>query len=94
MRANLSGADLSGADLSGVSLKSLRRATLKEANLTNAEVTKEQLEACRHLEGATMPDGQTLKSVDNPDRPTFEEWLKKWLKSIEEREDGENSDPS
>jgi hypothetical protein len=28
------------------------------------------------LEGATMPDGQTLKSDKMPHRPTFEEWLK------------------
>jgi hypothetical protein len=26
--------------------------------------------------GATMPDGQTLKGPDNPDGPTFLEWLK------------------
>jgi hypothetical protein len=36
----------------------------------------EQLRAASSLEGATMPDGQTLKSATNPDRPTFEEWLK------------------
>ncbi len=35
-----------------------------------------QLEVARSLEGATMPDGQVLKSADNPDRPTLEEWLK------------------
>jgi hypothetical protein len=30
----------------------------------------------RSLEGATMPDGQTLKSDKIPHRPTYEEWLK------------------
>jgi hypothetical protein len=36
----------------------------------------EQLAAARSLEGATMPDGQTLKSDKMPHGPTFEEWLK------------------
>ncbi len=26
--------------------------------------------------GTIMPDGQTIKSDNNPDGPTFEEWLK------------------
>jgi hypothetical protein len=34
------------------------------------------LTAARYLEGATMPDGQTLKSDKMPHGPTFEEWLK------------------
>ena len=49
-RADLSGADLSGADLSD--------ADLSDAILTNAKITKEQLDACRSLQGATMPNGQ------------------------------------
>jgi len=61
--AVLTGADLSGSDLSG-------------ADLTDALVTKEQLYRAKSLEGATMPDGQILKSADNPDGPTFEDWLK------------------
>jgi hypothetical protein len=36
----------------------------------------EQLRAARSLEGATMPDGQRLRSAENPDGPTFEDWLK------------------
>jgi hypothetical protein len=34
------------------------------------------LSAANSLEGATMPDGQVLKSSVTPDGPTFEEWLK------------------
>ena len=37
-----------------------------------------------------MPDGQTLKSDDNPDGPTFKEWLK----SKRREEDGENGSQS
>ncbi len=74
---NLSGADLTGADLSN-------------ADLSGAIVTKEQQAACESLKGATMPDGQGLKSDDNPDGPTF----KRWLKSKGRGEDGENSGPS
>jgi uncharacterized protein YjbI with pentapeptide repeats len=72
-------ADLSKTDLSG-------------ANLEGALVSGEQLEQQpKTLQGATMPDGQTLKSTANPDRPTFEDWLK----DRERRgEDGENSSPS
>jgi hypothetical protein len=51
-RANLTGADLKDADLTG-------------ANLSGAIVTKEQLEAAKSLEGATMPNGQK-----------YEDWLK------------------
>jgi uncharacterized protein YjbI with pentapeptide repeats len=64
----LSGAILRKADLSG--------ADLSYADLTNATVTDEQLATCKHLEGATKLDGQILNSDDNPDGPTFEEWLK------------------
>jgi hypothetical protein len=64
VEANLFGTKLSGADLSGANLKGAR------------EWTAEQLTAAESLEGATMPDGQVLKSNDNPDGPTFEDWLK------------------
>jgi len=70
---NLIGADLTNADLSG-------------AYLTAVKISEEQLSACRSLKGATMPDGQILKSDDNPNGPTFEEWLK----SKRREEDGEN----
>ena len=60
-QVNLTGADLTDADLSG-------------ADMTDAKVPEEQLVKCKSLEGATMPDGQTLKSDDNPDGLTFEEW--------------------
>jgi uncharacterized protein YjbI with pentapeptide repeats len=49
---NLGGADLSNADLSG-------------AYLTGAGVSEEQLDTCKSLQGATMPDGQK-----------YEDWLK------------------
>lgn len=47
--ANLEEADLTDADLTGVDLT--------QANLNNARVTAEQLNACKSLKGATMPDG-------------------------------------
>jgi hypothetical protein len=87
--ANLSGADLSDATLSGANLSrgfknmpdgskvSVSGADLSGANLSEAEVTGEQLSQAKSLEGATMPDGQVLKSADNPDGPTLEEWLKR-----------------
>jgi uncharacterized protein YjbI with pentapeptide repeats len=85
--ADLAGAFLSRADLSGAILGG---ADLREADLTDVTgLTEEQLRATNSLEGATMPDGQTLKSDDNPDGPTFEEWLK----SKGRGEDGENSGP-
>jgi len=68
---------VSGADLSG-------------AYLTGTNLAPEQLAACKSLEGATMPDGQILKSDENPDGPTFEDWLK----SKGHEEDGENSGSS
>jgi len=40
-----------------------------------ASLRVEQLTAARSLKGATMPDGQTLKSDKMPHRPTYEEWL-------------------
>jgi hypothetical protein len=72
-QADLSGADLSGADLANANLS---EANLKNADLSGAIVTREQLTAARSLEGATMPDGQILKSDKMPNRPTFDEWLK------------------
>jgi uncharacterized protein YjbI with pentapeptide repeats len=82
----LQGADLSPATipgLPGLELPTdLTDANLTDANLTDADLseakgwTKEQLSAARSLEGATMPDGQILRSDGNPDGPTFEEWLK------------------
>ena len=74
---------------------------LREANLVGADliyadlsstkgVTKEQLAQAKSLDGATMPDGEILKSDNNPDGPTFEEWLK----SKGRTEDSENSGPS
>ena len=72
---DLSDANLSGANLSG-------------ANLSGAYGwTEEQLSAAKTLEGATMPDGQILKSEDNPDGQTFEEWLN----SQGRKEDGKNA---
>jgi uncharacterized protein YjbI with pentapeptide repeats len=58
-RADLSNANLRGADLSN--------ANLKGANLSEAEgITNEELaQHAKHLEGATMPNGQK-----------YEEWLK------------------
>jgi uncharacterized protein YjbI with pentapeptide repeats len=84
---DLWGANLSGADLRGAILKravmndatDLDGANLEGANLSDAELwwttTEEQLSQAKSLEGATMPDGRTLKSDVNPDGPTFEEWL-------------------
>src|SRR5215204_5285193 len=72
--ANLNEADLSGADLGGAYLKG---ANLSDANLREAQSwTEEQLRSAYSLQGAIMPDGQVLKSDDNPDGPTFEDWLK------------------
>jgi hypothetical protein len=48
------------------------------------------LRTAASLKGTTMPDGQMLKSDDNPDGPTFEEWLN----SMGREEDEENSDLS
>jgi len=53
-RAALYYAKVMGADLREAYLN---EAALNYANLTNTEVTQKQLEACRSLKGATMPDG-------------------------------------
>jgi uncharacterized protein YjbI with pentapeptide repeats len=82
--ANLSSAVLQNANLTEANLTdaNLTDAYLSDANLTDANLTDakgwttEQLTAARSLEGATMPDGETLKSDKMPHRPTFEEWLK------------------
>ena len=72
--AHLPNADLSGADLSGAGLSSadlinayLIKAYLSGAFLSEAEgITNEELaQHAKHLEGATMPNGQK-----------YEEWLK------------------
>jgi uncharacterized protein YjbI with pentapeptide repeats len=77
--ADLSSARLSGADLTGANLTdaNLTHANLTHANLSEAEGwTTEQLSAAKSLEGATMPDGQTLKNNKMPNEPTYEEWHK------------------
>jgi uncharacterized protein YjbI with pentapeptide repeats len=84
--AALQGADLSPATIPGLpGLKihtNLADANLADANLADADLsdargwTMEQLSAARSLEGATMPDGQTLKGDKMPHGPTFEEWHK------------------
>jgi uncharacterized protein YjbI with pentapeptide repeats len=87
--ADLSRADLSRADLSRADLRwaNLSFADLRGANLTSTKVSPERLAQAKELSGATMPDGKILKSVANPDGPTFEAWLK----DIERREeDGQN----
>jgi uncharacterized protein YjbI with pentapeptide repeats len=66
---NLRETDLSGADLGGeirgvpyfrgadLIRANLMRADLRGADLSDAKVTKEQLDAAKSLQGATMPDG-------------------------------------
>jgi uncharacterized protein YjbI with pentapeptide repeats len=86
--ADLSGANLRGADLSEADLS---EASLRGANLSRAKGwIEKQLAAVRSSEGATMPDGQILKSDDNPNRPSLEDWLK----SEGRRQDGNNVSPS
>jgi hypothetical protein len=81
---DLVGADLRGANLNGADLGD---ADLLRADLSAARVTQKQIDQAESLEGTTMPDGQTLKSADHPDGPTFEEWRK----SKGRREDGETT---
>jgi Pentapeptide repeats (8 copies) len=96
--ANLDGTDLSAtnltyADLAGAFLSraDLSWAITGGADLSGADLTditgwtEEQLRAAKSLEGATLPDGQTLQSDDNPDGPTFEEWLKSRLSGEDEK---------
>jgi len=101
--ADLSSAALQNADLSPATVPGLlpgllpkMPTNLTDADLSNADLTDatgwtmEQLTAARSLKGATMPDGQILRSADNPDGSTLEEWLK----GKGREEDGENSKPS
>jgi len=79
--ANLSNADpvdmMSGADLSGVDLSNANLGITQGSPVGGAEGwTERQLSAAKSLEGATMPDGQTLKGPLTPDGPTFEDWIK------------------
>jgi uncharacterized protein YjbI with pentapeptide repeats len=71
-RADLSFADLRRADLRWANLSF---ADLSGANLISTKVSPERLAQAKAHSGATMPDGQILKSDDNPDGPTFEDWL-------------------
>ena len=59
MYANLDHTELDGADLRNADLTraSLEEADLSGANLSGATVTKEQLDTCKSLTNATMPDG-------------------------------------
>jgi uncharacterized protein YjbI with pentapeptide repeats len=87
--ANLSHAALQNADLSSAYLSGadLTDADLTDADLTDAKGwTREQLSAARSLNGATMPDGETLKSDKMPHRPRYEEWLKDKVGRGENRE--------
>jgi uncharacterized protein YjbI with pentapeptide repeats len=96
--AALQNADLSPATVPGFlpGLLPKMPTNLTDADLSNADLTDatgwtmEQLTAARSLKGATMPDGQILRSADNPDGSTLEEWLK----GKGREEDGENSKPS
>jgi hypothetical protein len=87
--ADLSETDLRDADLSRADLRwaNLSFADLRGANLISTKVSPERLAQAKELSGATMPDGQILKSIDNPDGPTFQEWLK----SQSREEDGNNA---
>jgi hypothetical protein len=89
--ADLGDTDLDGADLRGANLNDadLGDTDLLDVDLSSAQVTQEQLDQAESLKGATMPEGQMLKSDDNPNGPTFEDWLK----SKGSGEDGENTDP-
>jgi hypothetical protein len=87
--ANLMGANLMGADLSGAILfrTRMRGTDLSDANLRGAilvmadlrgvlEWTEDQLSTAKTLEGAIMPDGQTLGGYSNPGGPSLQEWIK------------------
>ena len=83
-RANLSSAALIGAhlirtDLEQVNLRDadLSGAHLTGANLTKALVTSEQLEKCKSLREATMPNGQP-----------YEDWLKSKDREENRKNDG------
>jgi uncharacterized protein YjbI with pentapeptide repeats len=79
----LTGADLTSANLHKVDLRRTRlnQATMRGTNLRGAaglsdKEFEHKLKKTKTLVGATMPDGQILKSDVNPDGPTFEEWRK------------------
>jgi hypothetical protein len=72
-KANLEKANLQGANLWNAILTC---ADLRNANLKGAQVTDEQLIQAKSLEGATMPNGQTLRGHKTPNGPTFKDWLK------------------
>jgi uncharacterized protein YjbI with pentapeptide repeats len=76
--AHLTNAELLGANLTEAKLTNtdLTNTDLTNTDLTDAKVTEEQLEAAKSLEGATMPDGQTLRGDRTPNGPTFKDWLK------------------
>jgi hypothetical protein len=67
--ANLRDANLYGADLRAADLRDAKGAT-------SSGVANELLSAASSLEGATMPDGQTLRGDKMSNGPTFEDWLK------------------
>jgi uncharacterized protein YjbI with pentapeptide repeats len=72
LRANLIGADLRGADLREINLIG---ANLRGANLSGAQGwTGNLLGRAGILDGATMPDGQTLAGA--APGPTFADWLR------------------
>jgi hypothetical protein len=93
--ANLSGAYLGMSSLRDVDLSDayLGDASLRDADLSGADLsevrswTAEQLSAASSLEGATMPDGQTLRGPKTPQGPTFEDWIKNTKASEEAKED-------
>jgi hypothetical protein len=93
--AGLGGTDLRGADLSDAHLSDayLGETDLRDADLSGADLsevrswTAEQLSAASSLEGATMPDGQTLRGLKTPQGPTFEDWIKNTKASEEAKED-------
>jgi Pentapeptide repeats (8 copies) len=77
--ADLTNAKLNHTDMTGANLANaiLDGADLKYTRLFLATGwTEEQLAAAESLAGATMPDGQTLQTFDNPVGPTFEQWFK------------------
>jgi len=80
-----------GASTGGSTNTSLLGANLRRANLHCAKLTDDQLDKCNSLEGATMPDGQTLRGDKIPNGPTFADWLKE--KKARE-EDAENDGSS
>jgi len=99
---DLSGADLSGARLKGADFRyaryalspddaslfhtDLSGADLSGASLYRANPSWEQLSKAASLQGAIMPDGQTLRGDETPNGPTFEDWLKDKKRGNEDAE--------